>query len=75
MLGPGGTKASADRFGFTRPPDLADVARWHTTPYDEDSKWFYAFYGGPVDDEGFDDRWQQALDVLLTPHQRVVRLY
>ena len=54
MLGPGVTAASSDRFGFTRPPDLGDVGRWHTTPYDEDSKWYYAFYGGPVDDDLFE---------------------
>ncbi len=29
--------------------------------------------GGPIDDDDFDDRWQLALDVLLTPHQRLVR--
>jgi len=29
--------------------------------------------GGPVDDEGFDERFQLALDVLLTPHQRLIR--
>ncbi len=29
--------------------------------------------GGPIDDADFDDRWQLALDVLLTPHQRLVR--
>ncbi len=54
MLGVGVTAASSDRFGFTRPPDLADVGRWHTTPHDEASKWFYAFYGGPVDDDLFE---------------------
>jgi len=29
--------------------------------------------GGPIEDAGFDDRWQLALDVLLTPHQRLIR--
>jgi len=29
--------------------------------------------GGPIDDEGFDERFQYALDVLLTPHQRLIR--
>ena len=29
--------------------------------------------GGEIDDEEFDDRWQLALDVLLTPHQRLIR--
>lgn len=29
--------------------------------------------GGPVDGPDFEDAWQQALDVLLTPHQRLVR--
>ncbi len=29
--------------------------------------------GGPIDDADFDDRWQLALDVLLTPHQRLIR--
>ena len=29
--------------------------------------------GGPIEDADFDDRWQLALDVLLTPHQRLIR--
>ncbi|MEZ5167945.1 MAG: SDR family NAD(P)-dependent oxidoreductase [Acidimicrobiales bacterium] len=29
--------------------------------------------GGPIDGEDFDAQWQLALDVLLTPHQRLVR--
>ena len=29
--------------------------------------------GGPVDDADFDNRFQLALDVLLTPHQRLIR--
>ncbi len=54
MLGAGVTAASSDRFGFTRPPDLGDVGRWHTPPFEPGSKWFNAFYGGPVDDELFE---------------------
>lgn len=54
MLGPGVTRASSDRFGFTTPPRLDDLARWHTSPFDEGSKWFAAFYGGPVDDDLFE---------------------
>ena len=29
--------------------------------------------GGPIDADDFDDEWQKAIDVLLTPHQRIVR--
>jgi 3-oxoacyl-[acyl-carrier protein] reductase len=29
--------------------------------------------GGPVDGDDFDDQFQLALDVLLTPHQRLIR--
>ena len=29
--------------------------------------------GAEIDDDSFDDRWQLALDVLLTPHQRLIR--
>ena len=29
--------------------------------------------GGEIEDEEFDDRWQLALDVMLTPHQRLIR--
>ena len=54
MMGRGVTKASSDRFGFTTPPDLADVRRWHTSPFEEGSKWYDAFYGGVVDDDLFE---------------------
>lgn len=54
MMGPGVTKASCSRFGFTTPPDLADVGAWHHQPFDEDDKWFFAFYGGAVDRELFE---------------------
>ena len=29
--------------------------------------------GSPVDGERFEDEWMKALDVMLTPHQRIVR--
>lgn len=29
--------------------------------------------GGPIDDAAFEDRWQLAMDVLLTAHQRTIR--
>lgn len=54
MMGPGVTRASSDRFGFTTPPVLDDLARWHHQPFDEDSKWFSAFYGGTVDRDLFE---------------------
>lgn len=54
MMGPGVTRASSSRFGFTTPPDLADVGTWHTPPFEEGSKWFDAFYGGTVDRELFE---------------------
>ncbi len=54
MLGPGVTRASCDRFGFTTPPRLADVGRWHTLPFAETDKRYYAFHGGVVDDDLFE---------------------
>jgi arylsulfatase A-like enzyme len=54
MLGPGLTRASSDRFGFTTPPKLDDLARWHQSPFAPGSKWFDAFYGGAVDGELFE---------------------
>jgi arylsulfatase A-like enzyme len=54
MLGPGVTRASSDRFGFTTPPNLEDVARWHHTPFAPGSKWYDAFYGGPIDGDLFE---------------------
>jgi arylsulfatase A-like enzyme len=47
MLGPGVTRASSDRFGFTVPPKLEDLARWHHSPFEAGSKWYDAFHGGP----------------------------
>jgi hypothetical protein len=49
MFAPGVTRASCDRFGFITPPNLEDVARWHSSPFEPGSKWYDAFYGGPID--------------------------
>ncbi len=54
MLGPGVTRASSDRFGFTAPPKLEDLARWHQSPFAPGSKWYDAFYGGPIDGDLFE---------------------
>ncbi len=54
MFASGVTRASSDRFGFTLPPKLEDLARWHASPFEPGSKWYDAFYGGPVDGELFD---------------------
>jgi arylsulfatase A-like enzyme len=54
MLGPGVTRASSDRFGFTTGPKLEDLARWHASPFEPGSKWYDAFYGGPVDGDMFE---------------------
>jgi arylsulfatase A-like enzyme len=54
MLGPGVTRASSDRFGFTVPPKLEDLARWHHSPFEPGSKWYDAFYGGPIDGDLFE---------------------
>jgi arylsulfatase A-like enzyme len=54
MMAPGVTRASSNRFGFTTPPVLADLARWHTSPFEPGSKWHDAFYGGPVDGDLFE---------------------
>jgi arylsulfatase A-like enzyme len=54
MLGPGVTRASSDRFGFTVRPVPDDLARWHRSPYEPGSKWYDAFYGGPVDGDLFE---------------------
>jgi hypothetical protein len=52
--GSGVTRASSSRFGFTRPPELADIGRWHTSPFAAGSKWYDAFFGGPVDRDLFE---------------------
>jgi arylsulfatase A-like enzyme len=54
MFGPGVTRASSDRFGFTVPPKLEDLGRWHTSPFEPGSKWYDTFYGGPIDGELFE---------------------
>jgi arylsulfatase A-like enzyme len=54
MLGPGVTRASSDRFGFRVPPELEDLARWHRSPFEPGSKWYDAFYGGPIEGELFE---------------------
>jgi arylsulfatase A-like enzyme len=54
MLGPGVTRASSDRFGFTVPPKLEALARWHQSPFEPGSKWYDAFYGGPIDGDFFE---------------------
>jgi arylsulfatase A-like enzyme len=54
MFAPGVTRASSDRFGFTVPPDLDDLASWHSSPFEPGSKWYDAFYGGPLEGELFD---------------------
>ncbi len=54
MLGAGVTKASSDRFGFTRPPSLEDLGRWHTSPFEKGDRRYDAFYGGPIDGDLFE---------------------
>lgn len=54
MLGPGVTRASSDRFGFTTPPDLGDLGRWHHSPFEPGSKQYDAFYGGVLDGDLFE---------------------
>jgi arylsulfatase A-like enzyme len=54
LFAAGGTKTSSDRFGFTVPPALEAMARWHTSPFEAGSKWYDAFYGGPVDEDLFE---------------------
>ncbi|HEX5097686.1 MAG TPA: sulfatase-like hydrolase/transferase, partial [Acidimicrobiia bacterium] len=49
MFAAGGTRAVSDRFGFTVPPKLEDLGKWHASPFEPGSKWYDAFYGGPVD--------------------------
>jgi arylsulfatase A-like enzyme len=51
MFAPGVTRASSDRFGFTRRPDLGDLGTWFASPAEPGSKWYDTFYGGPVDAE------------------------
>lgn len=70
MLGPGVTRASSDRFGFTVPPELEDLARWHQSPFEPGSKWYDAFYGGPIDGELFEldaATVRTAIDWLTEP--------
>jgi arylsulfatase A-like enzyme len=54
MFGPGVTRASCDRFGFTVRPSLEDLGRWHTSPFEPGSKWYDVFYGGPIDGDLFE---------------------
>ena len=54
MMAAGVTRASSSRFGFTTPPVLEDLARWHSSPFEQGSKWYDAFYGGPVDGDLFE---------------------
>ena len=54
MFSVGGTRAFSDRYGFTTPPDLAAVAEWFSSPFDETSKWAGSFYGGTFPEEPFD---------------------
>jgi arylsulfatase A-like enzyme len=54
MFGPGVTRASCDRFGFTVRPSLEDLGRWHASPFEPGSKWYDAFYGGPIEGELFE---------------------
>jgi arylsulfatase A-like enzyme len=54
LLAAGVTRTSFDRYGYTRPPVLDDVARWHSSPHEPGSKWYDAFYTGPLEGELFD---------------------
>jgi arylsulfatase A-like enzyme len=51
MMGVGVTEASSSRFGFSVKPDLATLARLQKGPYAEDHKYYYAFYGGRVEED------------------------
>jgi arylsulfatase A-like enzyme len=50
MLGVGVTEASSNRFGFTLKPDPAAMRALMNGPYPEDHKYYYAFYGGCLED-------------------------
>lgn len=54
MMGEGVTALSADRWGFTRPPDLAAVGEWHRRRYDDDHRLAYSFLSGELHGEPFD---------------------
>lgn len=54
LFAAGVTKATADRFGYTTPPNLDDLLRWHTSPFEPGSKFHDAFYAGPLDGELFE---------------------
>jgi arylsulfatase A-like enzyme len=54
MFAPGVTRASCDRLGFTTPPNVHDLTRWHSSPFEPGSKWYDAFYSGPLDGDLFD---------------------
>jgi len=54
MFAPGVTRSSSDRFGFVVPPSLDDLGRWHASPFEAGSKWYNAFYNGPIEGELFE---------------------
>ena len=54
MFAPGLTRSSSDRFGFVVPPSLDDLGRWHASPFEVGSKWYNAFYNGPIDSDLFE---------------------
>ena len=70
MMCPGVTRGSSDRFGFTVPPKLEDLARWHQSPFEPGSRWYDAFYGGPIDGDLFEfdaATVRTAIDWLTEP--------
>jgi len=54
MMGEGVTVLSADRWGFTRPPDLTAVGAWHRRRYADGHRLAYSFLGGQLEGEPFD---------------------
>ena len=54
MMGPGVTAASSDRFGFTRPPDRADMRAFFQAGVDRDDPRYFSMWGPPVGEEPFD---------------------
>jgi arylsulfatase A-like enzyme len=54
MMSEGVTALSADRWGFTRAPDMAAVGDWHRRRFDDDHRLAFSFLSGCLEGEPFD---------------------
>ena len=54
LMAEGVTKLSADRWGFTRPPDLAAIGEWHRRRFDDEHRLAFSFFSGRLDGDPYD---------------------